>query len=93
MKFVNWVACVAGIACVIVASGAALAREDKPIDGGKGSAFGSKTYTMKDKGEVAVILSFAADKEVTVTTNGDKETDVNLFVYDGGKKEVGKDTR
>jgi hypothetical protein len=96
MKVKNWLACVLAVACVMVALSAAAAREDKsddkPTDGGKGSAFKSKVYEMKDKGEVAVVLSFAAGKEVTVTTNGDKETDVNLFIYDGAKKEVGKDT-
>jgi hypothetical protein len=92
MKVENWVASVLAVACAIVASGAGLARDDKPTDGGKGSAFESKAYAMKDKGEVAVVLTFEADKEVTVTTDGEKETDVNLFIYDGAKKEVGKDT-
>ena len=92
MKVKNWVACVLAVACAMVASGAAVARDDKPIDGGKGSAFKSKSYEMKEKGEVAVLLTFEAGKEVTVTTNGDKETDVHLFIHDADKKEVGKDT-
>jgi hypothetical protein len=47
---------------------------------------------MKEKGEVAILLSFEAGKKVTVTTNGEKETDVNLYIHDKDKKEVGKDT-
>jgi hypothetical protein len=63
-----------------------------PTDEGKGADFKGKTFEMKDKGEFAILLTFSADKEVTVTTKGDKETDVHLFVYDESKKEVGKDT-
>jgi hypothetical protein len=91
MKVKNWVACVLVVACAMVASGAAVAQDDRPIDGGKGSAFKSKAYEMKEKGEVAVLLTFAAGKEVTVTTNGEKQTDVHLFIHNGDK-EVGKDT-
>lgn len=56
-----------------------------------GTKFKGKTVEMKDKGEVTVLLSFPAGKEVTATTDGEKQTDVHLFVYDAGKKEVGKD--
>jgi hypothetical protein len=83
MKVKTWVACVLVTACTIVASGAAAARDEKggkKINGGKGSEFKSKKYEIKEKGEIAIVLSFEAGKEVTVTTKGDKETDVNLFV-------------
>jgi hypothetical protein len=83
MKVKNWVACVLVVTCAMVASGAAVARD--------GKLFQSKAYEMKEKGEVAVLLTFAAGKEVTVTTNGEKQTDVHLFIQDGDK-EVGKDT-
>ena len=56
-----------------------------------GADFKGKTVEMKDKGEFAVLLSFSANKEVTATTKGTKETDVHLFVYDESKKEIGKD--
>ncbi len=92
MKVKNWVANALAVACAMLASSAAIAQDDKPIDGGKGSAFKSKVFEIKDKGEVAVLLTFAAGKDVTVTTNGEKETDVHLFINDGDKKEVGKDT-
>ena len=58
---------------------------------GKGSEFRGKKIEMKDKGEVAYVLSFKAGKEFEVTTDGTKNTDVNLYVYDGAGKEVGKD--
>ena len=60
--------------------GAAVADDVKPIDGGKGSAFHHKSFDMKADGEVAVILSFVAGKEVTVTTSGDKDTNIHLMV-------------
>ena len=56
------------------------ADDVKPLDGGKGSAFKSKSFQMKEKGEISVVLSFEAGKEVTVTTNGDKETNIHLSV-------------
>jgi hypothetical protein len=56
------------------------ADDVKPTDGGKGSVFKSKSYEIKDKGEIAVVLSFEAGKEVTVTTQADKESDVHLYV-------------
>ena len=58
---------------------------------GNGTEFKGKTIQMKDKGEVAYLLSFTAGKEFEATTDGTKNTDVNLYVYDGAGKEVGKD--
>jgi len=58
---------------------------------GEGSQFKGKTTEMKDKGEVAYVLSFAAGKEFEATTDGTKNTDVHLYVYDATGKEVGKD--
>jgi hypothetical protein len=92
MKVKNWVAPVVTLAGALVASGAAVALEDKPSEAGKGSAFKSSVFEIKEKGEVAVLLSFAAGKPVTVTTKGERETDVHLFIQDGDKNEVGKDT-
>jgi hypothetical protein len=68
------------------------AEDVKPTDEGKGADFKGKTVEMKDKGEFAILLAFAAGKEVTATTKGTKETDVHLFVYDANQKEVGEDT-
>jgi hypothetical protein len=68
------------------------AREHvKPTDLGKAAEFKGKKIEMKDKGEVAYLLSFTAGKEFEATTDGTKNTDVNLFVYDEAGKEVGKD--
>jgi uncharacterized cupredoxin-like copper-binding protein len=63
----------------------------KPTDLGKGAEFKGKKIEMKDKGEVAYVLSFKAGKEFEATTDGTKNTDVNLYVYDEAGKEVGKD--
>jgi hypothetical protein len=58
---------------------------------GSGARFKGKKTEMKDKGEVAYLLSFKAGKEFEATTDGTKNTDVNLFVYDQPGKQVGKD--
>ena len=58
---------------------------------GTGAEFKGKKIEMKDKGEVAYVLSFTAGKEFEATTDGTKDTDVNLYVYDQTGKEVGKD--
>jgi hypothetical protein len=60
-------------------------------DLGNGAGFKGKKIQMKDRGEVAYILSFNAGKEFEATTDGTKNTDVNLYVYDAAGKEVGKD--
>jgi len=61
------------------------------INLGNAAEFKGKTTEMKDKGEVAYVLSFKAGKDFEATTDGPKNTDVNLFVYDDAGKEVGKD--
>jgi hypothetical protein len=82
-----------GLAALLLVLGQAGGRADdvKPADEGKGSEFKGKKVEMKDKGEVALLLSFAAGKEFEATTDGTKETDVHLFVYDETGKQVGKD--
>ena len=68
------------------------AREHgKATDLGNGADFKAKKIEMKDKGEVAYVLSFKAGKEFEATTDGAKNTDINLFVYDQAGKQVGKD--
>jgi hypothetical protein len=63
----------------------------KPTDLGKGAQFKGKKIEMKTKTKVAYVLSFKAGKEFEATTDGAKNTDVNLFVYDQAGKQVGKD--
>jgi hypothetical protein len=58
---------------------------------GSGAQFKGRTIKMKDKGEVAYLLSFKAGKEFEATTDGTNNTDVNLYVYDQAGKQVGKD--
>ena len=67
------------------------AQDAKSKDLGKGSAFNGKKLEMKDNGEVAYLLSFTAGKEFEATTDGLKNTDVHLFVYDSTGAEVAKD--
>ena len=67
------------------------AQDVKPTDLGKGATFNGKKIQMKDKGEVAYLLSFTAGKEFEATTDGLKNTDVHLFVYDSSGAEVAKD--
>ena len=67
------------------------AQDAKPKDLGKGAAFNGKKVEMKDKGEVAFLLSFTAGKEFEATTDGPKNTDVHLFVYDSTGAQVAKD--
>jgi len=85
-----------GRALVVLFSIAFLSRTTmgavKPSDGGDGTKFQTKTVEVKEKGEFAVLLSFPAGKEVIATTDGEKQTDVHLFIYSADKKEVGKDT-
>jgi hypothetical protein len=85
-KLVAWVA----IVFALVTLRAVGADDDKQTDEGKGSAFKSKVYDVKDKGEKSIVLSFEAGKEVTVTTKGPKEADVDLFVK--GKYFEARDT-
>jgi hypothetical protein len=70
---------------------ATLCPAQEPTDLGKGAEFKGKKIEMKDKGEVAYLLSLTAGKEFEATTDGTKNTDVHLYVYDEAGKEVGKD--
>jgi hypothetical protein len=67
------------------------AQDVKPTDLGKGTAFNGKKIELKDKGEVAYLMSFRAGKQFEATTDGLKNTDVHLFVYDSSGAEVAKD--
>jgi hypothetical protein len=60
------------------------AQDVKPTDLGKGAAFNGKKIEIN-------LLSFTAGKEFEATTDGLKNTDVHLFVYDSSGGEVAKD--
>jgi hypothetical protein len=70
---------------------ATLCPAQEPTNLGNGPEFKGKTIEMKDKGEAAFLLSFTAGKEFEATTDGTKNTDVHLYVYDSTGKEAGKD--
>ena len=77
---------------VFVLATVCLAQEHaKSTDLGNGAHFKGKTTEIKDQGKVAYVLSFKGGKEFESTTDGPKNTDVHLFVYDATGKEVGRD--
>src|ERR1700674_3829788 len=67
------------------------AQDVKATDLGKGGGVKGKKSEKKDKGEVPYLLFFTAGKEFEATTDGLKNTDVHLFVYDSTGAEVAKD--
>src|SRR6202050_1494115 len=67
------------------------AQDCQPTDLGEGAALIGKTIRMKYRGEVRYLLSFAAGKQFEATTDGPRNTDVHLFVYDSSGAEVAKD--
>ena len=87
----NWGGCVLATLFGLMLVCGAPAQDTKPIDEGKAVEFKGKTFDIKEKGEVAILLTFPAGKKVTVTLRGEKKTDVHLFVYDANKKVVAKD--
>ena len=66
---------------------ATLCPAQESTDLGRGAEVKGKKIEMKDKGERAYLLSLTAGKEFEATTDGTKNTDVHLYVYD----EAGKD--
>ena len=82
---------IAVVAVMFVLATLCPAQGVKPVDLGKGAALHGKKIEMKDKGEVAYVLSFTAGKEFEATTDGPKNTDVHLFVYDSSGAEIAKD--
>jgi hypothetical protein len=83
------------VLCAVQANDARPFEQDKdvkPTDEGKVEDFKGKIVEMKDKSAFAIVLACPANKQVIATTKGDKDTDVNLYVYDDAKKEIVKDT-
>ena len=62
MKVKHWAAPAWHSHARFVSSGAAVALEDKAIEAGKGFAFKNRVFEIKEKGQVAVLLSFAAGR-------------------------------
>ena len=87
VKLFGAIATVIGLGLLCSAS----AQDTKPIGGGKAEEFRGKTFEIKEKGEVAVLLSFPAGKKASITLRGEKKTDVHLFIYDASKKLIAKD--
>jgi hypothetical protein len=87
----KWGVCTLAVLFGLVILRGAPAQDTKPIDGGKAEEFKGKTFDIKEKGEVVVLLTFPAGRKATLTLRGEKKTDVHLFVYDAKKKIVAKD--
>jgi hypothetical protein len=87
----SWQACVALALFGLVLLRGVRAEDAKPTDEGKAEDFKGKTYDVKEKGEVSIVLAFPAGKKATVTIKSEKKSDINLYVYDANKKEVAKD--
>ena len=81
----------AAVAVLTITTVCSAQEQVKPTNLGSGAQFKGKTIKMKDKGEVAYLLSFKAGKEFEATTDGANNTDVNLYVYDQAGGQVGKD--
>jgi len=81
----------ASVVVLALATTCSAQENAKATNLGSSAHFKGKTLQMKDKGEVAYLLSFKAGKEFEATTDAKKNTDVNLFVYDETGNQVGKD--
>ena len=85
---------VAALATLLALMSHSVIRADdpKPSYDGKATEFKGMTFNMKVQGEVVVLLHCLAGKQVTVTTKGVKQTDVDLYIYDVNRREIAKDT-
>jgi len=90
MRATWWMAFVLPALFALVLLGGARA-EEKAKDEGKAEDFKGKAFDLKEKGKASVTLTFPAGKKAKVTIKSDKQSDVNLYVYDAAKKEVAKD--
>src|SRR5580693_947406 len=90
MKSITWFVA-AAVTVMFAVAALCPAQGVKLTDLGNGAAFNGKKIEMKDRGEVAYLLSFTAGKEFEATTDGLKNTDVHLFVYDSSGAQVAKD--
>jgi hypothetical protein len=86
-----WRVGVLAVLCALVALCATRAEDVKATDEGKAEEFKGKAFDLKEKGRAAIILTFPAGKTFALRVRSDKESDVNLFVFDADKKEVAKD--
>jgi hypothetical protein len=50
-----------------------------------------KAFALKEKGKASIVVHFPGKGTFVLAIKSEKESDVNLFVYDEDKKEVDKD--
>src|SRR5258705_13107038 len=84
---------VTAVVAVIFAVATLCAAQDvKPTDLGKGAAFNGKKIEIKDKGEVAYLLSFTAGEEIRATPRATENSEAHPFVYDSSRAEGPEDS-
>jgi hypothetical protein len=83
--------CVAVILFGLVVACVATAQDAKPMDLGKAEDFKAKAFDIREKGEVALVMTFPGGRKASVTLRGEKKTDIHLFVYGADKKVIAKD--
>jgi hypothetical protein len=91
MSSKSWRVCAMAALFVLAAFNVTRAEDAKPADEGKAADFTGKKFDLKEDGKVAFKLEFPADKKVSITVKGEKQSDIHLFVYDADKKQVAKD--
>jgi hypothetical protein len=87
----TWRVCAMAVLFVLAAFSTVRAEDAKPADEGKAADFKGKKFDLKEDGKVAFKLEFQADKKVSITVKGEKQSDIHLFVYNADKKQVAKD--
>lgn len=87
----SWRLCAMAALFALAALNPTRADDAKATDAGKAAEFKGKTFDLKEDGKVAFKLEFPADKKVSITVKGEKQSDIHLFVYDADKKQVAKD--
>jgi hypothetical protein len=91
MSSKSWRVCAMAALFALAAFSTTRADDAKVTDEGKAGEFKGKTFDLKENGKVAFKLEFPADKKVSITVKGEKQSDIHLFVYDAAKKQVAKD--
>ena len=77
---VGGLAALLAVPALLLTAGGGRADDPKATDGGRASEFQSKSFDLKDGDQTSITLTCEAGKEVTVTTRGDKESDVHLMM-------------
>src|SRR5260221_10282170 len=80
MKSITWLV-TAVVAVMFAVATLCPAQDVKPTDLAKGAAFNGKKIEIKDKGEVAYLLSFTAGEKVWGTPARPKKKKTHPFLF------------